>query len=57
MVNFVYKKYGTLVNAFDDHNGLMYYLGTSEHTRPWENPMDLGYVEVISAAICGRGSC
>jgi HECT-domain (ubiquitin-transferase)/Regulator of chromosome condensation (RCC1) repeat/SPRY domain/Kelch motif len=32
-----------------DKNGLCYYLGTQRGTAPWENPMDLGLIEVTAS--------
>lgn len=34
-----------------DTNGVLYYLGTTKHTRPWSNPMTANLVKVTSSKL------
>jgi len=36
---------------FKDENGILYYIGTRGYTKPWENPMEIGEVNVTMSSI------
>jgi len=37
--------------SIEDHNGIVFFLGTSGHLSTWQNPSDLGRVLVTSSPL------